>query len=578
MNEFLIKFNNSNSQIENENKKYLQYKFLNQEIIDKNKIELDKNTNKKNLSYFKKLYKSNSTNQVKKKDINNLLPNFFSGLALTKYINLKFFRNIHRDFFTYGDEVNINLIKALKIKPYHNKEIIYLNKEKEKNNILIIFSGEINAYKINKYNPDFLIKGDSILSKYYEKIINLSNTQIGEISYDEYKSIYNKFKTLDLINEKDYFCNLDLFKPFNESGKIFLKSQKIFYKKGDIIAKQGEKMDNFYIIRKGSFQVNYSLVNNIEKELNFDAIDAIVNCPYEGFSSVRRYELLDSYNQESYYKIFNLSEGDYIGDFELYKNSDNYFFTIICNIDESILYKIPKNELYMIKNKTFHTILDKVIQPKITLFEDRINSMISNSNRTESIKNKFIKIINHKILHSPIMNKEILYEPRNHHILINKKSKIKIPKNLSNSLNNIKYKNEYEERLAQNLRKPNYKKGIFDKIFFFKKSKSSRNNTKKQFLLTSLNFKKKQNNIKNTSLIKENQSNNHNSLTKIQDYLTFNENKSQTTKNKLYSYLENKNNFYIKNNSIEMNKILSKIFQKNKKKHVFYILLKNKNN
>ena len=63
----------------------------------------------------------------------------------------------------------------------------------------------------------------------------------------------------------------------------------------------------------------------------------------------------------------------------------------------------------MIKNKTFHTILDKVIQPKITLFEDRINSIVSNSTRTDSIKNKFVKIINHKILHSPILNKDILF-------------------------------------------------------------------------------------------------------------------------------------------------------------------------
>ena len=567
-NQFLIEINNSTTEIKKEKTIFLNNKFLNQEIIDKNKKELEKHTKKKKINYFKKLHKSNSINQIKNKNINNILPNFFSSLALTQFITLKFFKNIHKDFFTYGDEVNINLVKALRIKPYHNKEIIYLNKEKEKNNIFIILSGEINAYKTNKYNPDFLIKGDSILSKYYEKIINLSNTQIGEISYDEYKSIYNKYKTLDLINEKDYFCNLELFKPFNDSGRIFLICEKIFYKKGDIITKQGEKMTNFYIIRKGSFQVKYSLVNNIEKELNFDAIDAIIKSPYEGFSSVRRYELLDSYNQESYYKVFILSEGDYIGDFELYKNSDNYFFTIICDIDESILYKIPEEQLYMIKNNNFHNILTQVIQPKITLFEDRINSIVSNSTRTDSIKNKFVKIINHKILHSPILNKDILYEVKNHHILINKKSKIKIPKNLSNSLNNIKYKNEYEERLAENLRMPNYKKGIFDKVFYFKKSKSSRNNIKKQFLLTSLNFKNKQNNIKNISLIKENKPNN-NSLTKIQDYLTFNENKKKTTKNKLYNSLENKINFYINNNSIEMNKILSKIFQKNKKKNVF---------
>jgi len=569
-NKVLIEINNS-TEIKSENKIILNNKILNQEIIDKNKNELEKsNTSRKKINFFKKLYKSKSTKKIMSDNINNILPNFFSSLALTKYISLKFFRNIHKDFFTYGDEVNVNLVKALKIKPYHNKEIIYLNKEKGKDNILIICSGEINAYKINKYSPDFLIKGDSILSKYYEKIINLSNSQIGEISYDEYKTIYNKYKTLDLISEKDYFCNLDLFKPFNDAGRIFLKTEKIFYKKGDIITKQGEKMTNFYIIRKGSFQVNYSLVNNIEKELNFDAIDAIVKCPYESFSSVRRYELLDSYNQENYYKVFNLSEGDYIGDFELYKNSNNYFFTIICDIDESILYKIPEDKLYLIKHKNFYNILQQIIQPKITLFEDRINSMVSYSNKNDSIKNKFIKIINHKILHSPIMNKDEFYEPRNnHHILINKKSKIKISKNLSNSLNNIKYKNEYEQRLAENLRMPNYKKGIFDKVFFFKKSKSSRNkNIKKQFLLTSLNFKNKPNNIKNNSLNKENRSNN-NSFTKIRDYLNFIEKNNKTAKNKLYNSLENKNNFYIDINSIEMNKILSKIFKRNQNNNFF---------
>ena len=69
-------------------------------------------------------------------------------------------------------------------------------------------------------------------------------------------------------------------------------------------------------------------------------------------------------------------------------------------------------------------------------------------------------------MHSPI-NKDEFYEPRNnHHILINKKSKIKISKNLSNSLNNIKYKNEYEQRLAENLQCQIIKKEFFDKVFF----------------------------------------------------------------------------------------------------------------
>jgi hypothetical protein len=116
---------------------------------------------------------------------------------------------------------------------------------------------------------------------------------------------------------------------------------------------------------------------------------------------------------------------------------------------------------------------------------------------------------------------------------------------------------------------PNYKKGIFDKVFFFKKSKSSRNkNIKKQFLLTSLNFKNKPNNIKNNSLNKENRSNN-NSFTKIRDYLNFIEKNNKTAKNKLYNSLENKNNFYIDINSIEMNKILSKIFKRNQNNNFF---------
>ena len=44
-------------------------------------------------------------------------------------------------------------------------------------------------------------------------------------------NIYNKFKTFDLINEKDYFCSLDLFKPFINSGRKFLKSEKYLIKK-----------------------------------------------------------------------------------------------------------------------------------------------------------------------------------------------------------------------------------------------------------------------------------------------------------------------------------------------------------
>ena len=85
--------------------------------------------------------------------------------------------------------------------------------------------------------------------------------------------------------------------------------------------------------------------------MNFDEIDAKVKYSYEGFSNIRKYELLDYYNQESYYKILILSEDDSIDDFELYKNSDNYYFNIIYDIDESIYIKFHRINYIRLKIK-----------------------------------------------------------------------------------------------------------------------------------------------------------------------------------------------------------------------------------
>ena len=542
--------------------------------IDKNKKTESQNiTPKSKLNIFRKLLKNKSNQNINKRNIGNILPSF-SSLVLNQYISLKFFRNIRKDFFTYGDEVNINIIKSLKIKTLNNKETIYF-KDLFENNILIILSGEINAYKKNQIKPEILYKGDSILTINYDKIINSLNSTIGEISYEEYKSIYNRYKSLDLIGEKEYFCNLDLFKLYFNWEKVFFSLEKIIYKKGDVITKQGEKMNNFYIIRKGSFQVNYSFVNNIVKELNFDAMDAIAKCPHESFSSVRRYELLDTYNKENLYKIVNLSEGNYIGDLEFYKKSKTYFFTIICDIDGSILYRIPEEKFNLMQNEMFYNILSRITQNKEKIFQDRIFSMISYSNKSDSIRNKFIKIINHKILHSPTMNKTIIYNPKNNpHILINNNSKIKISKNCLNSSSNLKYTNGYEERLAKNLRTPNYRKGVFDKEFFLKNCLNdalSRNHSKK--ILKKKNNQINQKKSSSYSLIKEKK---QKSIFNIQKYLNLYEN-DKKIRNKLYNSLENKLSFYINNNSLEMSKILTKIFNKsNSEKTISYLKI-NKN-
>jgi hypothetical protein len=51
-NQFLIEINNSTTEIKKEKTIFLNNKFLNQEIIDKNKKELEKHTKKKKNKLF----------------------------------------------------------------------------------------------------------------------------------------------------------------------------------------------------------------------------------------------------------------------------------------------------------------------------------------------------------------------------------------------------------------------------------------------------------------------------------------------------------------------------------------------
>jgi CRP-like cAMP-binding protein len=142
-------------------------------------------------------------------------------------------------------------------------------------------------------------------------------------------------------NDKEikFFRSMTLF---NNCSKIFIEQftycmQPVRYKRDEIIINQGEILDSIYFVRSGVFQVLYLKHNKLKTEIDLNYLTMITN-KNERFTEDKQYELKGCINSKDIHKIFNLGEGEIIGDLEMLPPVKEYsYFTIKCIQDGSVL-------------------------------------------------------------------------------------------------------------------------------------------------------------------------------------------------------------------------------------------------
>ena len=113
--------------------------------------------------------------------------------------------------------------------------------------------------------------------------------------------------------------------------------QPVQYKRDEIVIGQGDLLDSIYFVRKGVFQVLYTKHNKLNTDIDLNYLTMITN-KNERFTEDKQYELKGCIKSKDIHKIFNLGEGEIIGDLEMLPPAkEKSYFTIKCIHDNSVL-------------------------------------------------------------------------------------------------------------------------------------------------------------------------------------------------------------------------------------------------
>ena len=306
------------------------------------------------------------------------------------------------------------------------------------------FEEEKNIYEVDDSMDEI---SNMILSKgeeYGEGQINLTKRKdlvktkttciIGFLSKHDYKMIFEKTDILKKNDMFNFLKNVKILKGVNNEvvfNNLYksIKEKQIY--RGESLIKYGEDFNNFYIIRKGFFQVNLNVrqkINNIFNDLNYFGTFS-----FKEKSQNIKYELRNYYLNDETYKIVTYGEGEIVGDIELYLGSDVYLKDIFCNSDSSLIYEIDTKNLKLNSYKTMRGLMIKEGKKKMQYFKKRIYDIkVINSKKLNS-KNKFKEIILNKLEEE---KGEIFYKMENDNINLKRYEKKRRKKLISTKINN----------------------------------------------------------------------------------------------------------------------------------------------
>ena len=389
-----------------------------------------------------------------------------------KYLNL-IKEEEEKDFKKLG--FVIKLITAMK-KSLIKKESDLTNKDLNENEYILSKGDEYGFDEINSYRRKFTVEAKSTCI-------------IGFLSKEDWVYIFEKTDVIKRNDMRKFLEGLQLFRGRNNDKVIDNIYNSINERKlniGETLIKYGEEIKNFYIIRKGYFQVEIKMKEKIKNA--FNDLDSFGNYNDKEKTENIKYVAKNFYRKEEIFKIITYGKGEFLGDIEYYLNSKTYLTNIICKSNIAIIYEISYEDLMKYMTTNLKEILIKEGAQKLEYFKKRIRDMkIMVSNKINN-KNKYKQIILNKLEEEKgekfkeIENKSngfYLYEQK-HRKRLKTSTLNENFKNIyiNNEFNNNKYSNylftmkQYKNNIENNYNNKEYKNFKFIPQISVKKNKT----------------------------------------------------------------------------------------------------------
>jgi CRP-like cAMP-binding protein len=142
---------------------------------------------------------------------------------------------------------------------------------------------------------------------------------------------------------------------------------------GETLVEYGEEIKNFYIIRKGFFQVEIKMKETIKNE--FNDINSFGNYNDKEKTENIKYEAKNYYTNEQIFKLITYGKGEFLGDIEFYLESKKYLTKIICKSNSSLVYEISYDDFINYMTLGLKKTLIKEAKEKLEYYRKRVKDI-----------------------------------------------------------------------------------------------------------------------------------------------------------------------------------------------------------
>lgn len=309
-----------------------------------------------------------------------------------------------------------------KSKNYKSNDLDTIKEEEKKNSIMklgfckkimkamkkkreteVIKKPNINDIDLSEYEA-IISKGDEYgfdeINSFRRKNTAKANSLciIGFLSKEDYKYIFEKTEIIKKNDILKFLEGLQIFKNRNNDKIInnmynCLKERHINV--GETLVEYGEEIKNFYIIRKGFFQVEIKMKETIKNE--FNDINSFGNYNDKEKTENIKYEAKNYYTNEQIFKLITYGKGEFLGDIEFYLESKKYLTKIICKSNSSLVYEISYDDFINYMTLGLKKTLIKEAKEKLEYYRKRVKDIrILKSNKINN-RNKYKQIILNKL-------------------------------------------------------------------------------------------------------------------------------------------------------------------------------------
>ena len=233
---------------------------------------------------------------------------------------------------------------------------------------------------------------------------------IAEISKLDYIMIFEKTNFLEKLNTLNFLYHVKVFQACNNNviiENLYDSIHKYKLKKGDVVMNQGDVFKNMYVIAKGTFQIIFHSTRKMINKFIHGAFDTISpGQDEERFTNLRKFELLDEYEDMIEYKLVQYEKGEIIGDIEYKYEKDHCLFSVICDLDDSVILEFSVKTFNLTVPEKFKNKFLEEIEWKIDYFKKRFEDIKVVNKANPKYQNVFKKEILTKLTKNPKLSQE----------------------------------------------------------------------------------------------------------------------------------------------------------------------------